>query len=781
MLIHSIQIDEFALILKRDLQPHYEVISELLAKSGTIDDEGLLLEPRTDRQIFYIFCALMRIRNKNYFSWWTAINTAAYQGKSHSNITSFFGITMLPYSLNRKLKTLITSAKVMEIGRATWIASGTFGLNAMDNSQFKVPMKYQRQGMSSFMAMFTTRCGFKCKQLEEELVVLRSYVRPVITYLAQAIPPAVNMPPYHLHPHINAVNLEPQMLPEYINSHNHSSGACMDAYAKRFEISQVVSSFRKLIPHHGREGTDNEFKFQNADDVKAMFESRIPEMLDKNRTPQDDDDDKFSYYKWMSEFPHRATVRWRGETEKASILVQPLSKMDETTNKGAGVVLISQLVMFGILKLTGDQGTEGNLNDIELEDGWEERTMMFVGDGLTMARMKSFDELLNTSCMGHAKQYEKALMLRKAMSRVVVVTGDLHGCFHFLMSVYSLFYGSLIQPIQTLLKWKRIKGSDITTCYQMAAGLALMTNDEIEKRLVARCIREIERDPEAIRTIRGLNRNRKEIAIFLAKYYIKWLEKKRKTTTDEVFRMTLNYVTLMHMYKNMVVAVRSGDSIMIEYMYVKFLPIFEASGKRNYVEIVCTMIESLYATIEPKILHLVRLNRTFPLYTGRNANGNIMAHKAIDDHVEGQQPGYATLGTNPENASEFCEASVHVTFYKKAAQFANIQYYRYDSKAKKKNAKTDEIGKNKIGSIASNRSKEKMAIAEFISLISATTEISGRVYSQKEIWDVHAQTTVELKGKKDGGNLNDDGKESTIGIDRLACDSHGGGWEWRRR
>ena len=295
---------------------------------------------------------------------------------------------------------------------------------------------------------------------------------------------------------------------------------------------------------------------------------------------------------------------------------------------------------------------------------------------------------------------------------------------------------------------------------------------------------QIEGDPAAIRQIHALNIDCKEvIAIFLAKHYIKWLKKKRENTTDEVFlRMVLIFVTLMHMYKNMVIAVHSGDYIMIEYMYVKFLPIFEASGKRNYVEIVCTMIDMLYATIDPKILHhLVRLNRTFPLYIGRNLNNTIMAHKAIDDHVEGQQPGHATLGINPENAEEFCEASVHVTFYKKAAQFANIQYYRNESKTKKNNSKTDEIGKNKIGSIASNRSKEKMAIAEFISLISATTEISGRVYLQKDIWDVHAQTTVELKGKKDGGNLNDDGKESTIGIDRLACDSHGGGWEWRRR
>ena len=151
----------------------------------------------------------------------------------------------------------------------------------------------------------------------------------------------------------------------------------MDAYTKHFEISQVISSFRKLIPHHEREGTDNEFKFQNADDVKAIFKSRIPaEMLDKNRRPQKDDDEEYSFYKWMSEFPHQTMVRWRGETEKALILVRPLSKMDETTNKGAGVVLISQLVMFGILKLTGNQGTEGDSSVKPLDFSCASRTMM---------------------------------------------------------------------------------------------------------------------------------------------------------------------------------------------------------------------------------------------------------------------------------------------------------------------------------------------------------------------------------------------------------------------
>ena len=193
-----------------------------------------------------------------------------------------------------------------------------------------------------------------------------------------------------------------------------------------------------------------------------MNRLKIPFLLDPNRHPPKDKEGSLSYYKAMHKFPRCATVLWRREMPKASILVQPLSKMDKTTNKGAGIVLLTQLIMFGILKPMSHNGTQGDPKHLELEDGWEKRMMMFVGDGLTMARIKSFDELLNTSPMNYTMKHEKARILQKALSRVVVVTGDLHGHFHCLMPVYSLFYGALIQPIQAILKSKRIQGSDIT-------------------------------------------------------------------------------------------------------------------------------------------------------------------------------------------------------------------------------------------------------------------------------------------------------------------------------
>ena len=70
------------------------MLAELLGKQEkeTMDAKK---RQRWDRQIFYVFCALMRIRNPRYFDWWTVINMAAYIGKPLTNIMSFFGITML--------------------------------------------------------------------------------------------------------------------------------------------------------------------------------------------------------------------------------------------------------------------------------------------------------------------------------------------------------------------------------------------------------------------------------------------------------------------------------------------------------------------------------------------------------------------------------------------------------------------------------------------------------------------------------------------------------------
>ena len=656
-------------------------------------------------------------------------------------------------------------------GRMTLLDAGFFGVRAIDNTQIMTPRKYQCAGCSSKMNMYTTRLFFYVVTPDVTPETLELHLWPLdkvpITYMDQPIPPAMGMPAYHLCGPITVSNFEQQPLPSYMSFSDYT-GACVNSYVERFKLSQAMHSFRKLIPHHSREGKENAFKFQYEDKVATMNRLRIPFLLDPNRKPTDNNEGSFSYYKEMHEFPRRATVLWRGETPKASILVQPLSKMDETTNKGAGIVLLTQLIMFGILKPMSHDGTQGDPKHLELEEGWEKRTMMFVGDGLTMARIKSFDELLNTSTMNYTMKHEKARILRKALSRVVVITGDLHGCFHCLMPVYSLFYGALIQPIQAVLKWKRIQGSDITKCYQQANGLASMISDAVERHIVVHCFAELDQSQEFSRGLRECNRDSKKVALYLATCYVNWVESKRSTTTDEVFRMVLNFVTMMTKFKHMVLAVRSGDSIMIENMYIEMLPVFEVAMKKNYVEISCSMIETLYSSIDPIDLQRVRLNRTFPLYTGRNKRDDLMAHKAIDDHVEGQQPGYSNLGTNPENREAFCEASIHVTLYKKASQFANIHYYRNETETRRRNQLDNEVTRNKDGSVPPARTAEHHAISEFLQIVKFTTEIPGRKYSRKDVWDALSKTTVKIKERNEKESRSFMMKEGDFDVDGFA-------------
>ena len=63
-----------------------------------------------------------------------------------------------------------------------------------------------------------------------------------------------------------------------------------------------------------------------------------------------------------------------------------------------------------------------------------------------------------------------------------------------LLTQHLIFYGYLQQPIQIILGWKRIRGSDVATCYQQAAGLALMVEDNLDRLLLGECIKIIADD-----------------------------------------------------------------------------------------------------------------------------------------------------------------------------------------------------------------------------------------------------------------------------------------------
>ena len=252
---------------------------------------------------------------------------------------------------------------------------------------------------------------------------------------------------------------------------------------------------------------------------------------------------------------------------------------DETTNLGAAKVILTMLRLSGLLvkdkiapatrlNTSTDEGSDeeteviNTMEGLDIAPDWEKRNLILFGDGLSQVRARAFEELIQKSNHLFGVQHDMKAKLKKVMSQVVHITGDLHGGnFHFLSAVYSLFYGSLIQPIQLMLGWKRIRGSDVTKCYQQAAGLALMIADAIEKHLFGTYC--VETNKEANQPYTSI-RDPANFSLEVAKEFHDWCDVKLGSTTDEVLRMLLGYTKLMRLYRLFRVSVHNGDAVMIE-------------------------------------------------------------------------------------------------------------------------------------------------------------------------------------------------------------------------
>ena len=169
------------------------------------------------------------------------------------------------------------------------------------------------------------------------------------------------------------------------------------------------------------------------------------------------------------------------------MLIPAVSPENETTNKGAANVVMSLLLYHGVVEPVNSDGANGDVKGMRLAKDYDQRYVMLVGDGLLQICVKTFKNMIQESSFRFKENFHATDMVRKALGQVIHVTGNLHsGRFHFLAAIYSLFYGSFIQFIQLLLGWKCIHRSDVTKCYQQAAGLVLMAADEMEKKLCLR-------------------------------------------------------------------------------------------------------------------------------------------------------------------------------------------------------------------------------------------------------------------------------------------------------
>ena len=450
-----------------------------------------------------------------------------------------------------------------------------FVIAIFDNSQFNIKRKFQRNGISSNMAEATCRMFIEPtlpKNLPDIPDDWSDLATIPITYIDQIVPSPYGMPPYeNLHNDWTFQDLQQERFSTFTNNIDVTG----ERVAKYYEMKRTIGYTRRLkriIPY----SLSSYFMYSIPEFTEVLSNLFICEKLKHNwqRTyPSDSNNVQCSFYHHLLKTLYTYPQIWRGQVTPAKLLIPPVSPENETTNRGAANVVMSLLLYHGIVVPVSNQGANGDVKEMRLAEDYGERYVMLVGDGLSQVRVQTFENMIQESSFCFKENFRATDMIRKALEQVIHVTGDLHGGrFHFLAVIYSLFYGSLIQYIQVLLGWKRIRGTDVTKCYQQAAGLVLMTADEGDKLLITAYLHDVFHNNMAARQWLCNEGSSVKFALLIAKGYRAWLQEKQRTTTDAKFRKLVNFVLIVDDYREFRMALNTGDAVMIECLYRDFLP-----------------------------------------------------------------------------------------------------------------------------------------------------------------------------------------------------------------
>ena len=353
--------------------------------------------------------------------------------------------------------------------------------------------------------------------------------------------------------------------------------------------------------------------------------------------------------------------------------------------------------------------------------------------------------------------------------------------------IYNLFYGALLQKLQAVLKWKLICGNDVSKCYQQSTGLAKLGAREVERHLLAEYFKSVHHNCNHRKSFNGI-KDSKQFAIHIAKGYTNWTEVRRRETTDKVFRMILNFVAVMNLYRAFRVTVCAGNAIVIEVIYREMLPLFGITAKKHYSKISLKQMEGLYEHISYKYLHLTRINRTVLLYSGFDKQGDPMANWAMDGLIETVQKYYHKMNFNTGKPNAWLKHSSHVMVMSKASSTVMEEYSRlnnvedHNSKLvdhKDTNLKTMKGVKSVKNSSSPKREREACAVAEYLLLSKMTREIPDCKYEAKVMWDVLSECTVELISESEKARaermVRESQTEEEIMLDRFTGSLYGTG------
>ena len=414
--------------------------------------------------------ATARVRNSTLFTWLSFIGAALSYGRNSRAVAMrpsiFFGHSGSTRSFFRKIEAF-SEPKWYQQQVHKSLSSELFNIHftdgtqiecivhflVFDNTQRNFRLKFQRGGRTSIFIKLTSRAFLKVwvGSWGTIAIPIPKYISSTITYVDQAVVSPMGMPPYELlrdmgdaevktillSPHHTCMSMFETTTPPPIVD---ISGERVQVYMQLLKIADnLMCLYRYISPDPG-------YTFQPEEILLSPKCRRIVGILGRMRQ-------KGSVMAKARIFQRSSVLHYKGQRPKALLLCLPVLKADETTNKGMMTVM-TNLLIDAELMCANHGFPENKCPQYVCTDDCHRIYVPVVGDGLTQERwMVNQHDLLNSYRFnsnnpghGYKEHYAQAQEYLKALSRTILVPGDLHAAlFHTLGPIYTLDYGGFLQ------------------------------------------------------------------------------------------------------------------------------------------------------------------------------------------------------------------------------------------------------------------------------------------------------------------------------------------------
>ena len=192
---------------------------------------------------------------------------------------------------------------------------------------------------------------------------------------------------------------------------------------------------------------------------------------------------------------------------------------------------------------------------------------------MTQVRVKKFLETVNLESVSFNKMHEESLVVSTASKNVTIGNGNLRsGGFSCIVTIFTGFFGELLQVFKHVLGLKRTKVNDIAKTHQCGEKLVSIVGNEVYRLLHFMRAHELMNDPVSKELVKDVLKDSARLSSHVTKSFKMWLDKKMENTNDEALCFLINFVASWMNYATLQHGVRIGDYIVVENIYQWFLP-----------------------------------------------------------------------------------------------------------------------------------------------------------------------------------------------------------------